>query len=82
MEGFNELFLRHPALNLEHGNLLIFILAENLLPDVKKQIEDNVVGWVGQSLDILQVATQYFEELNQPHCFLTNRDFIRTEMRL
>ena len=34
----------------------------NLLPDIK-QIEENVVGWAGQSLDIIQAAIQFFEAL-------------------
>lgn len=41
---------------------MISILAE-VLPDVKKQVADNVVGWLGQCLDIYLVATQFFEEL-------------------
>lgn len=40
---------------------MIATLVEGLLPTVNKQIEDNVVGWLG--LDIIQVATQFFEEL-------------------
>ena len=48
MEGFTKTFQRLAALNLEHKILLIFILAEDLLPDIKKQTENNVVGWVGQ----------------------------------
>lgn len=38
--------------------ILISILAGNL-PDIKKQIEDNVVGLT----DIILVATQFLEEL-------------------
>ena len=30
---------------------------------IYKQIEDNIVLWVRQFLDIIQVATQFFEEL-------------------
>ena len=41
---------------------MISILVEDLLSDIKKQIEANVVGWVGQSLDI-HAATQFSEEL-------------------
>jgi len=40
-----KIFQRQIALYLEDRNLLISILAEDLLPDLKKQIEDNVVGW-------------------------------------
>ena len=47
--------------NLDLRNLLIATLVEGLLPTVNKQIEDNVVGWLG--LDIIQVATHFFEEL-------------------
>lgn len=43
-------------------NLLISILVGNLLPDVKEQAEDNA-GWMSQTLDTIQVATQFFEEL-------------------
>ena len=46
----------------EHTNHLISILIGNLLPDIK-QIEENVVGWAGQSLDIIQAAIQFFEAL-------------------
>lgn len=41
---------------------MIFILVEDLLPDLKKQIEDNVVGW-HQSFDGIQVTIPFFEEL-------------------
>lgn len=30
------------------------ISAEDLLPDEKKQIEDNAAGWVGQPLDTVR----------------------------
>ena len=62
VKGFTKSFQRHIALNLEHKNLLISILVEDLLPDIKKQIGDNIVGRMCQPLDIL-VATQFFEEL-------------------
>lgn len=39
------------------------ILVGNL-PDLKKLIEDNVVGWVGKPHDI----TQFFEELKTTNC--------------
>ena len=42
---------------------MISILVEDLLSDIKKQIEDNAVGWAGQALNIIQAATQFFEEL-------------------
>lgn len=57
------MFQRHMDLNLEHRNLLISILVGNLLPDIKKQIEENVFGWAGLILDIIQAKTQFFEEL-------------------
>lgn len=41
---------------------LVSILVEDLFPDIKKQIENNVVGWLSQPLDI-QVAAQFFEKL-------------------
>ena len=62
MEEFTKTLQRNTALNLEHGNLLISVLVEDLLPDIKKQSEEKVVGWLGQYLDIIQVATQFFEE--------------------
>lgn len=62
MEGFTKTLQRHTTRNIEHRNLLISILVGNL-PDVKKEIEDNVVGWMGLCFDIVQVATQFFEEL-------------------
>lgn len=51
------------ALSLEHKDLLISILLEHFLLDIKKQIEDNVLGWMVQALDITQVATWFFEEI-------------------
>ena len=63
MEEFAQTFQRHLVLNLEHRNLLIFILVEDLLPDIKKRTEDNVVGWLGQFLDTIQVTTQLYEKL-------------------
>lgn len=39
---------------------MISILVEDL-PD-KKQIEDKVVRWLGQPLEVIEVATQFFEE--------------------
>ena len=62
VEGFAQTFQRHLVLNLEHSNLLIFILAEDL-PNIKNQTEDNVVGWLGQFLDTIQVTTQLYEKL-------------------
>ena len=45
-------FQRQTTVNLEHRNLLIFIIVEN-----------NVVGWVCQPLEVIQAATQFSEEL-------------------
>lgn len=39
------------------------MLVEDIFPDKKQQIEHNVVGWVCQPLDVIQVATQLFAEL-------------------
>ena len=62
VKQFTEAFQRHITLNLEHRNLLISIL-DGILYIIYKQIEDNIVPWVGQFLDIIQVATQFSEEL-------------------
>ena len=48
LEGFTKTF--QTTLNSEHRNLLISIL--NLLPDIKKQSEDNVVGWTPKPFGI------------------------------
>ena len=37
---------------------MISILVGNL-PDIKKQIKYNVVGWAGQPLDNIQAVTQF-----------------------
>ena len=50
------------GLNLEHRNLLISIFVQEF-SDIKKQVEDNGVGWVGQCLNIIQVIAHFFEEL-------------------
>ena len=60
MEAFTKIFQRHTALNLEHGNLSLLV---GNLPNMKKLIEDNVFGWVGQPLDLVQVATLFLVEL-------------------
>lgn len=51
------------VLDLAYKKLLISMLVEDVLPDIKKQINHNVIGWVGQLLNIIQVATQFFKEL-------------------
>lgn len=40
-----QTFQKQTALNLECRSLLISTLVEALLPDIKKQMEDNAVGW-------------------------------------
>lgn len=47
-----KVFQRQTAINLEHKNIFIFFIVKN-----------NVVGWVCQPLEVIQVATQFFEEL-------------------
>lgn len=42
--GVGGPFQRQTVLNLEHRNLFISILVEDAIPDIQKQIEDNVVG--------------------------------------
>lgn len=44
--------LEDTGLNRESRSLWISILVEDLLPDIKKQIEDNVFGLVVQPLGI------------------------------
>lgn len=58
-----KIFQRQTGLDLEHKNLLVSILVEDLLLDIQKQIENNVVGWVGQPFEVILVANQFFEEL-------------------
>lgn len=75
-EATVEEFSKHSqdtALNLEHNTLLISILVENLLPDMRKQTEDNIVGWLGQPFEIIQVAIQFFEELKTIVLLLQNK---------
>lgn len=42
---------------------MISTSVERLLPDIKKQTEDNVVGWASQPHDIIKAASQLLEEL-------------------
>lgn len=58
VEQFIKTLQRCTALNIEHKNLLLFILVGNLLPNIKKQIKVNAVGWGGQFLDIIQAVAQ------------------------
>lgn len=61
LEGFTKIFQRPTALNLEHKNLVISILVEDLLPDKKKQIEASVVRWAVQPLDTFKTISQFSE---------------------
>lgn len=66
---------RHPALNLEHRNLLISILVGNLLPDIKKQTADNIVGWVDQPMMSFKLQPNSLRNWEQPslsYTFLHN----------
>lgn len=63
VEGFTQTVQIHTTLNLEHRNLWISILIGNPFHGINKKIEDNIVGWLGESLDVIQVATQSFEGL-------------------
>ena len=56
----------------------MYIVVEDLLPDIKQQIEDYVVGWLCQSLAIIQVAIQFTEELKTS--VLVLQIITRTEM--
>lgn len=51
-------FQRLVGLNLEHRNLLV-----QEFSDIKKQVKDNGIEWVGQCLNIIQVRAHFFEEL-------------------
>lgn len=47
------------TLSLQHRDLLIYILVEDLLHNIKRHTEDDIVGWVvGQPLDIFQFTIQ------------------------
>ena len=37
VEAFTKIFQRYRTLNLEHGNILNFIIVEDFLPYIKKQ---------------------------------------------
>lgn len=63
-------FQRQTTLYLEYRNVFISILVENLLPDLKTQMEDNVVRWVDQHFDVIQIGNQFFEELKITVLFL------------
>lgn len=42
----------------------MFSLIQAILP-IFKHFEENIVRWVGQLLDIIQVSNQYLEELKK-----------------
>lgn len=39
---------------------MISIFTGNLLPDMKKQIKESLVGWAEQTFDISYTAAQFF----------------------
>lgn len=53
------------AVNLDQRNLLIFFFyhSEGLFFEKKNQSGNNVVGWVCQPFSVIQLATQFSEEL-------------------
>ena len=80
MERFTEYF-KDKALNLEHRNLFIFILVENILYDQNKETENNVVVWVDQPVTLFKLQPNSLKSLKNGTC-LTNLAFTRTEMQL
>ena len=59
VKQFIKILQKDTALNLqdwEHRNPLFSILAGNLLSDIKKEIQNNVVGWAGQLFNIIMEA--------------------------
>lgn len=50
-----EIFQRQTGLDLEHRNLLIAILVEDLLSDKRKQTE-KTDGWMDQLFEVILVA--------------------------
>lgn len=69
VESFIQIFQRHTALNSEapeHRNLFISALVGKFLPDIKRQIQNSVIGWASQPLSIIMGgAAQFFEESYQ-----------------
>ena len=56
-------FLEAASLNPEapeHRNLLISVLGGNFPSDIKRQIQNNVVGWASQHFVIIKAATFFF----------------------
>ena len=68
-EHFMQTFQRHTAFNLEapvHRNLFISALMGNCLPDIRKQIHNNVVGWSRPPLIvIMEAGARFFENTFQ-----------------
>lgn len=66
VECFIQSFQRLTAPNreaLEHRNLFISLLGGNFPPDIKRQIQNIVVGCTSQALSItIEAATQFFED--------------------
>lgn len=62
VEEFTKICQRHTALNLEHRDLLISILAEMHICIIKKQTKNSVVELPGRSH---HHSIQFFEELKQ-----------------
>ena len=58
-----EMFQRHKQLYIQNVEFFNFHLSGNLLPDIKKQIKYNVVGYTSQPLNNSQAVTQFFEEV-------------------
>ena len=54
---------RHAALNPIAQESLDFHLNLMSSPDIKRQIEENRVGWADMLLDINQTAIQFFQKL-------------------
>lgn len=65
MDCFTQTFLKYTALNPEAPeckNLVISALVRNLLPGIKREIQSSVIGWIGQSLNIIiEAAMQFFK---------------------
>ena len=69
VECFIQIFHRHTALHsaaLEHRNLLVSALVGKFLPDMKRKIQNSVIGWASQPPSTIMGETfQFFEESYQ-----------------
>ena len=63
MGGGGSAHSKDKGLNLRHRDLLIPLLVEDFPSHLKKQIEENIVGWMDLPLDVILVAIHVFEEL-------------------